>query len=119
MMRLPKSERGPWWHGLAVVAVLILGLTSASRAAADEPAKDPAKNPVVVFAAASLKNALDDIAAQWQTDSGGTAAISYAGSSALAQQIHQGAPASIFISANTEWMDFLAEKKSACARHAA
>jgi len=60
---------------------------------------------VVVFAAASLKNALDPIAADFQTATGHTVTISYAGSNALAQQILQGAPADIFLSAATNWMD--------------
>lgn len=64
---------------------------------------------VVVFAAASLKTALDDVAASWKGETGRTAAISYAASSALARQIEQGAPADIFISADLAWMDYLAE----------
>ncbi|MFV0244440.1 MAG: molybdate ABC transporter substrate-binding protein [Qingshengfaniella sp.] len=62
---------------------------------------------VVVFAAASLKNAMDEIAATYAASSDDTLAVSYAGSSALARQIQQGAPADIFISANTSWMDTL------------
>ena len=50
------------------------------------------KGPVV-FAAASLKDALDTINADWRKDSGKRAAISYAASSTLAKQIEQGAPA--------------------------
>jgi molybdate transport system substrate-binding protein len=65
---------------------------------------------VVVFAAASLKNALDAASAQWQTDTGKKAVISYAASSALAKQIEQGAPAGVFISADLDWMDYLAKK---------
>ncbi|TDH35976.1 molybdate ABC transporter substrate-binding protein [Pseudohoeflea suaedae] len=60
---------------------------------------------VVVFAAASMKTALDDFAAKWETETGNTVTISYAGSSQLARQIMQGAPADIFISANSGWMD--------------
>ncbi|MCF3936263.1 molybdate ABC transporter substrate-binding protein [Acuticoccus sp. M5D2P5] len=62
---------------------------------------------VTVFAAASLKNALDDIVAEWAEETGKSARVSYAGSSALARQIQQGAPADLFISANPEWMDTL------------
>ncbi len=62
-----------------------------------------AAEPVTVFAAASLKGALDEVAAGW----GGEARISYAGSSALARQIAEGAPADLFISANPEWVDWL------------
>jgi molybdate transport system substrate-binding protein len=63
---------------------------------------------VLVFAAASLKTALDDVATQWRKESGNKVVISYAASSALAKQIEQGAPAQIFISADLEWMDYLA-----------
>ena len=60
---------------------------------------------VVVFAAASLKNALDGIAADYQAATGNTVTISYAGSNALAKQIIEGAPADIFLSASEPWMD--------------
>lgn len=66
---------------------------------------------VVVFAAASLKTALDTIAKDWSEKSGETAAISYAASSALAKQIEAGAPADIFVSADLDWMDWLHERK--------
>ncbi len=64
---------------------------------------------ITIFAAASLKTALDDIAAKWQETSGDKLIISYAGSSQLARQIQSGAPADIFISASEEWMDAIAE----------
>ncbi len=62
---------------------------------------------VTVFAAASTKTALDDVAEAWQAETGNRAVIAYAGSSALARQIEQGAPADVFISANVAWMDAL------------
>lgn len=68
------------------------------------------KEPFVVFAAASLKNALDDITAAWQRETGYTAKVSYAASSALAKQLEQDAPAQIFISADLDWMDYVAGK---------
>ncbi|WP_353473354.1 molybdate ABC transporter substrate-binding protein [Salipiger sp. H15] len=64
---------------------------------------------VVVFAAASLKNAMDEIAPAFEAGTGHEVTVSLAGSSALARQIQQGAPADIFISANEEWMDALDE----------
>ncbi|ATU91370.1 molybdate ABC transporter substrate-binding protein [Phyllobacterium zundukense] len=70
-----------------------------------------AAEKVTVFAAASLKNALDDITAAWQKGTGNEATISYAASSALAKQIESGAPADIFISADLDWMDYVAKKK--------
>src|SRR5260370_33245236 len=66
---------------------------------------------VLVFAAATLKTALDEINAQWQGRTGKRAVVSYAASSALAKQIEQGAPADIFISADLDWMEYLAERK--------
>lgn len=60
---------------------------------------------VTVFAAASLKNALDEFAADFSRETGHEVTISYAGSNALAKQIVEGAPADIFISANVEWVD--------------
>ena len=62
---------------------------------------------VVVFAAASLKTALDAVAADFTEASGHRVAVSYAGSSQLARQISLGAPADIFFSANPDWMDVL------------
>lgn len=83
---------------LAVVAGASFGAFAKRAVAADE---------IVVFAAASLKNALDDISADWTKASGNKVRISYGGSSNLAKQIQQGAPADVFISANVEWMDTL------------
>lgn len=60
---------------------------------------------VVVFAAASLKDALDEVAADFEAATGHSVTISYAGSNALAKQIIEGAPADIFISAAVNWMD--------------
>ena len=68
-------------------------------------------SPPVIFAAASLKTALDAVAADWKKDTGKTVVISYAASSTLARQVEQGAPADIFISADLEWMDWLAGRK--------
>jgi len=90
--------------GLAIGAITLIstGFDHAARAV---------DAPVTVFAAASLKDALDAVAAGWQAESGKSATISYAGSSALAKQIESGAPADLFISADLAWMDYLAEKK--------
>jgi molybdate transport system substrate-binding protein len=70
-----------------------------------------AQEKVVVFAAASLKNALDAVNAACESDVGEQATISYAASSALAKQIEEGAPADIFISADLDWMKYLSDKK--------
>jgi molybdate transport system substrate-binding protein len=65
---------------------------------------------VTVFAAASLKNALDDAVKRYEAKTGGTVVVSYAASSALAKQIESGAPADIFFSADLDWMDYLQQK---------
>ncbi|PLP60309.1 molybdate ABC transporter substrate-binding protein [Mesorhizobium loti] len=78
-------------------------LLAAPAARADEQ--------VVVFAAASLKNALDEVNKSCEQDVGEAAKISYAASSALAKQIEEGAPADIFISADLDWMKYLSDKK--------
>jgi len=66
---------------------------------------------VTVFAAASLKNALDAVTAAWAAETGKEATISYAASSALAKQIESGAPVDVFISADRDWMNYLTEKQ--------
>ena len=67
---------------------------------------------VTVFAAASLKNALDDVTKLYEAKTGDKVAISYAASPGLAKQIEAGAPADIFFSADLDWMDYLAQKIS-------
>jgi molybdate transport system substrate-binding protein len=67
---------------------------------------------LTVFAAASMKNALDDIDAAFTAKTGIKVAASYAASSTLAKQIEQGAPADIFVSADTDWMDYATDKKT-------
>jgi molybdate transport system substrate-binding protein len=79
---------------LALAAALGLSLSTQGRA-----------EEVVVFAAASLKNALDALAADFQTATGHAVTISYGGSNALAKQIIEGAPADIFLSSAVNWMD--------------
>ncbi|PRY19860.1 molybdate transport system substrate-binding protein [Aliiruegeria haliotis] len=61
----------------------------------------------LVFAAASLKEALEEVVEDWTRETGTRAEISFAGSSVLARQIEAGAPAELFLSANTAWMDQL------------
>ena len=99
------ATRRQWLAGSAnaIVALAMACGLQASPAAAQS-------GDLVVFAAASLKNALDGISAQWQRETGKKAVISYAASSALAKQIEQGAPAQVFISADLDWMDYLASK---------
>jgi len=90
-------------------ALSALALISLVAGAAPLPARAQGSD-IVVFAAASLKNALDAVNAQRQKETGKKAVVSYAASSALAKQIEQGAPAHVFISADLDWMGYLAQK---------
>jgi molybdate transport system substrate-binding protein len=90
------------WRGIVVLALLLL---AAPLAAGTARAAD-----VTVFAAASLKNALDGAIALYEKKTGKTVTTSYAASSALAKQIEEGAPADIFFSADLDWMDELETK---------
>lgn len=69
------------------------------------------ERPLTVFAAASLKESLDDVGRAWQAAGHPAPVISYAASSALARQIEQGAPADVFIAADNVWMDYLQDRK--------
>ncbi|WP_037317195.1 molybdate ABC transporter substrate-binding protein [Ruegeria halocynthiae] len=86
-----------------VITALVLGVLALAplRAGADG---------VLVFAAASLKTALDEIAPAFTQQTGYEVTLSYAASSVLARQIQLGAPADLFISANEDWMDVLQEQ---------
>jgi molybdate transport system substrate-binding protein len=90
--------------GLFMAFAVALAAVPAPAAAQDKS--------LTVFAAASMKNALDEIDAAYTAKSGVKITVSYAASSALAKQIEQGAPADVFISADTDWMDYAASKKT-------
>src|SRR6202023_553255 len=66
---------------------------------------------LTVFAAASMKNALDDVDAAFTRKTGVKVVASYAASSTLMKQIEQGAPADVFASADLDWMDYGSKKK--------
>ncbi|XEA96379.1 molybdate ABC transporter substrate-binding protein [Xanthomonas tesorieronis] len=70
-----------------------------------------AQAPLTVFAAASLKESLDEATAAYQRSTGTPVQVSYAASSALARQVEQGAPADVFFSADLEWMDYLQQRQ--------
>lgn len=90
-------------------ALAFAALALVAATAAVTPAT--AQEKVTVFAAASMKNALDNANKAWATESSKEATVSYAASSALAKQIESGAPADIFISADLDWMKYLSDKK--------
>ena len=90
--------------GLLVAFAVSLAAIPAPAAAQDKS--------LTVFAAASMKNALDEIDAAYTAKTGVRITVSYAASSALAKQIEQGAPADVFISADTDWMDYATSKRT-------
>ncbi|OLP57408.1 molybdate ABC transporter substrate-binding protein [Rhizobium rhizosphaerae] len=92
--------------GLLAALVLIGGVLAALA-----PDAARAEAPVTVFAAASLKTALDAVNQAFTAETGKPATASYAASSALAKQIEAGAPADLFISADEDWMNDVAGKK--------
>lgn len=73
-------------------------------------AAKPGSGTLTVFAAASLKESLDEAAAAYRAKTGQEVRVSYAASSALARQIEQGAPADVFVSADLDWMDYLQQR---------
>lgn len=84
-----------WWL-LVCLALPVLAQASA-----------PEREDLLVFAAASLQELMDEAGRDWQARSGQRVRISYAGSAALARQIERGAPADVFVSADLAWMDYL------------
>ena len=80
-------------------------------AAAAFPAVAQEKS-IVVFAAASMKNALDEVDVAFTAKDGIKVVASYAASSALMKQIEQGAPADVFLSADVDWMDYRLEEET-------
>jgi molybdate transport system substrate-binding protein len=85
-----------------IFALLVFTLAAAQPLAAQEA--------ITVFAAASMKNALDDANAAFTKATGTKVVASYAASPALAKQIESGAPADVFISADLQWMDYVTQK---------
>ena len=90
--------------GLFAAVAILCGSTPSPASAQDKS--------LTVFAAASMKNALDDIDLAFTAKTGVKIIASYAASSALAKQIEQGAPADIFMSADTDWMDYASAKRA-------
>lgn len=90
---------------LRLVAGTALSLSVVGHAFADE-------GKITVFAAASLTNAMQDIAKEYKKEKNVDVVSSFASSSTLARQIEAGAPADLFISADQKWMDYAVEKKA-------
>jgi len=101
-MRSTRTSGGRF-ATMALLGLLLSGFALVGGASAQS-------RDVLVFAAASLKNALDDAGSAWMRETGKRVTISYAASNALAKQIEAGAPADVFFSADLDWMDYLASK---------
>jgi molybdate transport system substrate-binding protein len=93
---------------LTRLALILFGILPTMTLAA--PAANAAAPTITVFAAASMKNALDAVNAAFSERTGITVSTSYAASSALIKQIENGAPADVFLSADLEWMDYGAQR---------
>jgi len=90
--------------------ILAAAAASIAIALAPHPASAQEKS-IIVFAAASMKNALDDVDTAFTASTGIKVVASYAASSALMKQIEHGAPADVFVSADLKWMDYGAERR--------
>lgn len=90
---------------LTALAGVLLILPAAARAPEDR------RPDLLVYAAASLTNVLDELSRDWEKSSGVTVRLSFAASSSLARQIEAGSAADIFVSADREWMDYLARRR--------
>jgi molybdate transport system substrate-binding protein len=103
--------RAEWRAAMILRRHLLLAVVALGLCQPVDPAVAQEKS-ITVFAAASMKNALDDINAAFLKATGTKVTASYAASSALARQLEQGAPADVFASADLEWMDYSASKKT-------
>ncbi len=92
----------PRLAGLVAAFVILLGAGQSPASAEDKV--------LTVFAAASMRNALDAVDAAYTAKAGIKVSASYAASSTLAKQIAQGAPADVFVSADTDWMEYATAK---------
>ena len=92
-----KQQWTKWVGGIVLVSGMVMQASAADK--------------ITVFAAASLTNALQDIATQYQKGKDVQVVSSFASSSTLARQIEQGAPADLFISADQQWMDYAIDKQ--------
>jgi len=96
---------------LAVVAIAMVVWQGARLLPIEATTAHTEDKTITVFAAASLKNALDDVDIAFTKQSGIKVVARYGASSALAKQIEQGAPADVFASADLQWMDHCVRKK--------
>jgi len=101
-----RNIRAELHHAWLLSVLVLSGVLAVAPVRAQAPRKD-----VLIFAASSLQTALDELAEPIRRATGTSVRISYAASSALARQIMEGAPADLFISADIDWMDYVAGRK--------
>lgn len=97
------TRRSACW---ALVAMIIV--FSAGCGARQED--DSSADPLICLAAASTKDAIEELAARFEKQTGTRVRVSAGPSNALATQIVSGAPADLFLSANEKWADYVNQK---------
>ncbi len=109
-----EKARGSGWPGRLRwwIGGLLAGLAVAASGCGEESEASPAArtDSVTVFAAASTTDAMSEVAATYETRTGGKVRLNFASSGTLARQIEAGAPADVLLSANPKWMDYLQER---------
>src|SRR5204863_320185 len=101
MKRMARGDAA-MFRMLAAIAMTASSFASVSLPAAAE---------VTIFAAASLKEAMDEQAKKFESVARSRVIVAYGGSNALARQIEAGAPADVFVSADEDWMDYLDRRR--------
>jgi molybdate transport system substrate-binding protein len=96
---------------ISFIAMLAAALAVGAPPFAAQAQHQAQDGSILVFAAASMKNALDDVDAAFAKQTGIAVVASYDASSALMKQIEQGAPADVYISADRQWMDYGSRKQ--------
>jgi molybdate transport system substrate-binding protein len=104
----PPGSRRPLALRARAVGALLFAAALAHTGAVG--AQEPKKPELLVFAAASLTDVLEQLSGSWEESSGVTVRLSFAASSVLARQIEAGGEAQVFVSADQEWMDYLAAR---------
>jgi molybdate transport system substrate-binding protein len=108
----PCARRKSYWRTVVLTRKSMLAALAATVVITAAPlAANAQDKSITVFAAASMKNALDDVDAAYTKQSGVKVVASYDASSALMKQIEGGAPADVFVSADLKWMDYGSQKK--------
>jgi molybdate transport system substrate-binding protein len=111
------TERRALLRRLSCLGICGLGLMGGSRTSSAqhrqqaEPQADHGGEGTLIFAAATLKPPLDEVARAYQAEGGGTSNVAYGPTPTLAKNIVDGAPADVFFSADVVWMDYLSERK--------